>query len=132
VSFAWLPSRSLTVGVRARRQATRLLVDDGGTTSRTDVTLLHLQAEVENAFGRGRVRPLLALAAGGVQVAEGSGALMRMEPSAWHYSVMPAVGVRFAATPRTILRLLLRAPVIWANGDVVAQVDVAGGIAVRF
>ena len=125
LGLAWSAGENLRLGLRAGHQATRLLADDPDTTSRTDLTLLHLHLEIEGTFGGGRLRPLVALA-GGVTRANAAGAM------AWHYSAAPAVGLHFSVDPRVIARLVLRLPLIWANGDLVVQQDVAAGVAWRF
>ena len=125
LEFAWSAGGNLRLGLRATHQATRLLASDPDTTSRTDMTLLHLHLEIEGTFGQGRVRPLVALAGGGTR-ANAGGAM------AWHYSAVPAVGLHFAVDQRVVLRALARLPLIWANGNLVVQQEIAGGLAWRF
>lgn len=125
LGFAWSAGENLRLGLRATHQATRLLASDADTTSRTDMTLLHLQLEIESTFGHGRVRPLVALAGGGSRVNAG-GAM------AWHYSAVPTVGLHFAVDRRVVLRALARLPLIWANGNLVVQQELAAGMAWRF
>ncbi len=125
LGFAWSAGENLRLGLRATHQATRLLADNADTTSRTDLTLLHLHLELEKTFGHNRVRPLVALAGGGTR-ANAGGAM------AWHYSAVPAVGLHFAVDRQVVLRALLRLPLIWANGNLVVQQDLAAGVAWRF
>ena len=125
LGLAWSADEHLSLGLRAAHQATRLLAGDADTTSRTDMTLLNLLLEVEGTFGPGQVRPLVALAGGGCRVNAG-GAM------AWHYTAVPAIGLRFAVDPRVVARVLARLPLIWANGNLVIQQELAAGMSWRF
>ena len=57
LGFAWSAGENLRLGLRAAHQATRLLASDADTTSRTDLTLLHLLLEVERTFGQAACVP---------------------------------------------------------------------------
>ena len=124
----WAATGNLRLGARVTRQAPRLEVTDAeGATTRTDLVLLHCHLELEKTFGGGSARPLLALSGGGVraQAEDGSG-------DQWHYSAAAGVGARFAVDPRLALRLQARVPLIWANGDLVVQLEPALGAAFLF
>ncbi|MBE0567541.1 MAG: hypothetical protein IH621_16420 [Krumholzibacteria bacterium] len=126
LGLAWSAAADLRFGLRATWQDTRLEVDAAAGTLQTDLSLLHLHLAAEATFGGGRLRPLLGLAAGGTLAsAEGADA-------AWHYSAAPELGMRFAVDPRAVLRLTARAPLIWANGTLVPQAEIAAGAALVF
>ncbi len=127
VEASWEASGNLRLGLRAARRATRLVLGAGADRVRSDLTLTHLDLVVERAFGGGRLRPVLGAAGGAVRAAPDGGA-----GATWHWSATPAVGVRFTPSARVVLRLLARAPLIWANGSLVAQGDLAAGAALLF
>jgi len=124
---SWEAAGNLRLGLRAAHRATRLVLGEGGDRVRSDLNLLHLDLVVEQAFGGGRLRPVLGAAGGAVRAAPAGGA-----GATWHWTATPAVGVRFTPSDRVVLRLLARAPLIWANGSLVAQGDVAVGAGVLF
>jgi opacity protein-like surface antigen len=124
----WRPGGGeLAFGAAATAQKTRLLLTDGDTTSRTDMTLLHLQLAAALDLGAAALRPVVEIR-GGAMAARGEDAGV----STWHYSASAAVGVRYLASERVSLRLLARVPVIWAGGELVAQFETAGGAALHF